>query len=74
MLSEQDILGRLRAAVRAAGSQQAFAEQHHISAQYLSDVLRGRREAGVKILDALGIEKVITYREKHPESAGEATE
>jgi transcriptional regulator with XRE-family HTH domain len=63
MLSEQDIRERLRAAVAAAGSQQAFARQCDISAQYINDVLRGRREPGQKILTALGVERVVTYRE-----------
>ncbi len=64
MLTEQDIIARLRAAVTQAGSQKAFADLHHISEQYLSDVVRGRREPGRKILDVLGVERVVSYREK----------
>lgn len=64
MLSEDDIRERLRAAIAAAGSQQAFARQCGISAQYINDVVRGRREPGHKILDALGLERIVTYREK----------
>lgn len=64
MLNERDILDRMRAAVEQAGSQRAFAEQHKISLQYVNDVLRGRREPGQRILDALGVEKVVSYREK----------
>ena len=63
-LSEQDIADRLRAAIRTAGSQRAFARQHGISTQYVNDVLRGRRELGQKILDALGVERIVTYQEK----------
>jgi transcriptional regulator with XRE-family HTH domain len=35
-----------------------------VSSQYLSDVLHGRREPGPKILNALGLERVVTYRKK----------
>lgn len=64
MLDEQAILERLRAAIRVAGSQQAFARQYGISAQYISDVAHGRRIMGQKILDALGLERVVSYRER----------
>ena len=63
-MNEQDVIARLREAIAAAGSQRAYAQAHNISEQYLSDVVRGRREPGQKILDALGIERVITYQEK----------
>jgi hypothetical protein len=64
MLTEQDIRDRLRAAIKQAGSQAAFARQHNISLQYINDVMNGRRDMGQKILDALGIEKIVTYRER----------
>lgn len=64
MLTAHDVITRLRDAIAREGSQKAFAQAHHISEQYLSDVLRGRREPGQKILDALGVERIIRYREK----------
>lgn len=45
-------------------TQKAVADQLGFSQQYLSDVLHGRKEPGAKILDALGLERVITYRRK----------
>lgn len=63
-MDQQDVIERMRAAIVAAGSQAAFAERHGISLQYVNDVLRGRREPGRKILDALDVERVVTYREK----------
>lgn len=62
LFTEQDILDHLRAAIHAIGSQKLFAQHYHISQQYLSDVLRGRREPGQKILDALGYERIVFYR------------
>jgi hypothetical protein len=60
----QDVIERLRSAVQTEGSQAAFAEKHIISLQYVNDVLRGRREPGPIILNALGLERIVTYREK----------
>ena len=64
MLTERDVIERLQAAVQAVGSQKAFAVAHGISEQYVSDLLRGRRELSPKILDILGLERVVSYREK----------
>lgn len=44
------------------GIQIAFAEENGISAAYVNDVLRGRREPGKKILDAIGVERITAYR------------
>lgn len=64
MLNEQDMMERLRAAIAAAGSQKTFADTHKLSQQYISDVLSGRRGVGKKLLDALGLERVVSYRKK----------
>lgn len=63
-MNEQDVIERLQAAIHVAGSQKAFAQQHSISTQYISDVLHGRREPGQKILDALGVERIVSYQVK----------
>ncbi|MCK8788228.1 helix-turn-helix transcriptional regulator, partial [Roseomonas sp. NAR14] len=59
-----DVAGRLRSAVRAAGSQKAFAAQVGISQQYLCDVLAARREPGPTLLAAVGVRRVVQYVEK----------
>lgn len=64
MLTERDVLDRLRAAVAVAGSQKAYAERIGVSQTYLSDVLTGNRAPGEKILTALGLEAVMMYQEK----------
>lgn len=64
ILTEHDVINRLRDAIRVAGSQRAFGRQHGISTQYINDVLRCRREPGQKILDTLGIERVVQYQPK----------
>lgn len=50
------------AKVNANGNQAAWARSHGFSPQYLSDVLKGRREPGEAILKALKVERVTTYR------------
>jgi DNA-binding transcriptional regulator YdaS (Cro superfamily) len=55
---------------QAAPNQAAWARSHGISPAYVSDVINGRREPGPAILDALGIERVVTYRPKPPASEG----
>jgi len=46
---------------RANGNQAAWAREQGISAQYVCDVLTGRREPGEAILKALKVERRVTY-------------
>lgn len=59
-MNKTDVLKLIRQAVHDAGSQSAFARQCSVTTQYINDLLRGRRDPGTKILDALGIEKTVT--------------
>jgi transcriptional regulator with XRE-family HTH domain len=45
-------------------SQAEVAAQLGISASYLCDLLKGRREPAKKVCDALGLERVVSYRRK----------
>lgn len=47
----------LAARVRAAGTAKNWADANDIAPSYVSDVLRGRKEPGERILTALGIER-----------------
>ena len=62
----KDVEYKLRSACLMAGGQKPFAMKHKMSTAYVNDVLRGRRYAGEKILKALGIVKVISYRKAKP--------
>jgi transcriptional regulator with XRE-family HTH domain len=44
-----------------AMSQKDLALKLEVTPQYLNDVLRGRREAGPKILKGLGLKKRVSY-------------
>jgi len=44
-------------------TQAALAEELGISVSHLNDILSGRRAIGPKVMKALGIERVVTFRE-----------
>ena len=43
------------------GNQAAWARAHGVSAPYVHDVLRGRRDPGAAILKALRLRRVVRY-------------
>lgn len=62
---DYDVLkGILRQMCRKAGSQKSWAEANELSEVHVSDVLNGRRDPGDKVLNALGCEKVVSYRRR----------
>jgi len=63
-----DILSRK---IAAAGGQSAFARKAGISPQYISEVLRWNKPIGPTLLNALGVEKIITYRRKRDDESME---
>lgn len=52
----------LDAHMEASGSAKAFAANHGFSAQFISDVRNGRRNASRRLLDIIGLESVTSYR------------
>lgn len=63
-MSAGDVRDLLRDACDKAGDQKSFSEKTGISQQYISDVLKGKREPGQAILTALGLERVVSYQVK----------
>ncbi|SHK43766.1 hypothetical protein SAMN02745194_04918 [Roseomonas rosea] len=61
-LQEADLGPRLRAAIAAAGSQEAFARRVGVAASFISEVAGGRRNFTDRILAAMGLRKVTVYR------------
>jgi hypothetical protein len=61
-MTREQLLIFLRAECAKEGSQKDWAKAHGMSAVYVSDVLAGRREPAGKLLEALGVERVISYR------------
>lgn len=66
MMTSDDVRALLRDKVAAAGSAMKWAEDAGTAATYVSDVLRGKVEPGPRILKALGLERVTTYRRVKP--------
>ena len=44
-------------------TQSALAEELGVSLGHLNDILCGRRASGPKVMKALGVERVVTFRE-----------
>lgn len=53
----------LKRRVNETGSQKKVAKQLGISAQYLGDILQGRREPGEKVLKTLKLKRVVLYQD-----------
>lgn len=61
-MTKETLLQQIDRRVKRCGSQTKAADSFGISAQYLNDVLTGKREPGGKLLTAMGLERVVTYR------------
>jgi molybdenum-dependent DNA-binding transcriptional regulator ModE len=63
MLSREDVLKMLNKEIEKEGSQVNFARKYKMSNSYVHDVLVQRnRVLGKKVLKALGLERVDSYR------------
>ena len=60
-LTQEEFLSLIRDDVETEGSQKALANKLEVSETYLSDVLRGRRTAGNKILARYNLRAVTSY-------------
>jgi hypothetical protein len=54
-----DVLGRLNAAIRTAGSESAFARKHGLTRQEVHEALKANRHPGPRLLAAVGVRKVV---------------
>jgi hypothetical protein len=62
-LDSMDVCRRLSEACKDVGGQSAWAALHGVSPTYVSSVLHARIEPGKAILQALGLVRVVVYRE-----------
>jgi len=53
----------LKRVIATEGSQSAAARRLSITPQYMSDLLRNRRQPGPALLRRLGLRKIVTYEE-----------
>lgn len=61
MITEIQVQQMLRMEIALCGSAGKWALKKDVSSAYISDVLRGRRDPGDKILRALGLRKIVGY-------------
>lgn len=59
--SEAEFVAKIMWVIEQEGSQTAAAKRLHVSAQYLNDVVHGRREPGTKIYAAMGYRREVQY-------------
>lgn len=64
LLTIEDVLDILRDGIKTHGTQVKYAEFLGVTQGYINDMLKRKRDPGPRVLDALGLEKVVTYREK----------
>jgi hypothetical protein len=64
LMTRKEVLGRLREACDAAGSVKGWAARHGLHWAYVYNVLLGKKRPAEKILESLGLERVVMYRER----------
>lgn len=63
-LTETQLVGQLQYECLEAGGQKQWAESHGFSSVYVNDVLRGKRAVSEKFAEAMGFERIVTFRRK----------
>lgn len=58
------VIRKIEQIIEMHGTQKGAAQFLGISQQYLTDLLKGRRDPGSKILDKLGLESTVIYTTK----------
>lgn len=61
-MTSDDVRRMIAKQAEDVGSVSLWAKRHGVSQAYVAHVLNGRQEPGQKLLEALGIERVTTYR------------
>jgi hypothetical protein len=62
-LTHEDVVERLRS-VTQESSMTAVANEIGVSLPYISEILRGRRPLGPRVIDYLGYEKQVVFQRK----------
>lgn len=62
-MNKSDVAIRIHLAVNRYGNQRTMAKAMGISEQYLSDMLRGKREWSEDLLAHVGVERYVGYED-----------
>lgn len=63
-MTRATVIRKIEQIIETQGTQKAAAEFLGVSQQYLTDLIKGRRDPGSKILDKLGLESRVIYVSK----------
>lgn len=63
-MTRDTVIKKIEQIIRERGTNKAAAQFLGVSQQYLSDLLKGRRDPGVKILSKLGLQSRVIYETK----------
>jgi transcriptional regulator with XRE-family HTH domain len=63
-MNRDTVIKKIERIIEERGTQRAAAEFLGVSPQYLTDLLKGRRDPGVKILSKLGLQSRVIYESK----------
>jgi transcriptional regulator with XRE-family HTH domain len=63
-MNANDVRRLLRAEAKAVGGEKHFAAKAGVSVQLIYAIETGNREPRGRVLDALGLEAVVSYRRK----------
>ena len=59
-MTKDQLISKLKEIIQG-GSQRSCAQQLGISEAYLSDILSGKRDPGPKLLEPIGLIRVVSY-------------
>lgn len=60
-MTRDGVIKKIRAVIEQGGTQAAAAQTLGVSQQYLTDLLKGRRDPGEKILSKFGLRTRVVY-------------
>lgn len=63
-MTKAEALEFIRKEIKRAGSQVAFAGRVGFAAQYVNDIIHGRKEPSESFLGAVGLMRNVTYSKK----------
>jgi len=73
VFNDNDVRQLLRAAVKRAASQVAFAKRHGLNRSYLNQVLKGKSQISGSVLKCLGLRKAYTLdQDADPDKTAQA--
>lgn len=62
-MADDPVITRLEAEIEAAGTQRAWADAHGFSAQFITDILKGRRQISPRLARALGFKRLTVWKD-----------